>query len=248
MAIKIGKILLTGSLVLLLCATARASFIPRGIIANVGSGGHPTCGQLIHWYNQHSDKDRRTLGYWILGFFTGIETQMINETDFATSTGVEIHDIQILELIRGFCKDNSKYDLLTAIVDSVRFGLGESLKHPHPGYAHGPNIHGQLVYGKTCQNLTLETTGSTLVEGGEYKGPVDQDHKFSLEEWMLGAATGIEAMALHNNPIQGTPIEPDALLAQFYQTCRVNPTWMIIQAVIEQEISNIQAAKKAAGQ
>jgi hypothetical protein len=118
---------------------------------------------------------------------------------------VEIHDIQILELTRDFCKDKPRYDVLGAIVDFVRFGLEQSLKHPHPGYAHGPNIHGQIVYGKTCQNLILETTGSTSIEGGEYKGPVDQDHKFFLEEWMLGAATGIEAIALHNNPIQGTP-------------------------------------------
>jgi hypothetical protein len=44
--------------------------------------------------------------------------------------------------------------------------------------------------------------------------------------------------------MQGTTIEPDALLAQFYQICRDNPTWMVIEAVMDQERNNIEAAKK----
>jgi hypothetical protein len=75
--LKLVKIVLTGCLMLSLNGTGRAAFIPRGIIANVGNNGHPTCGQLVGWYNHYSDKDRETLGFWILGFFTGRETQMI---------------------------------------------------------------------------------------------------------------------------------------------------------------------------
>ena len=228
-------------------APAHAAFTPRGIIADVMAGGGALkCGQLIYWYNHHSDKDRMALGYWILGFFTGVETQMVNEPAFALSTGVEMHDLQIVESTRGFCKDNPKAGALDAIVSIVRFGLEESVKHPHPGYKHGPNIHGQIVYGKTCQNLAMETAGETTNESGKWKGPIDADHKFSVEEWMLGAASGIELMALHNNPIQGTKIEPGALLAQFYQICRDNPTWMVIQAVLDQEVKNIEAAKEEA--
>jgi hypothetical protein len=233
------------ALCLMLSAQAHAAFTPRGIIGDVlAGGGAPTCGQLVDWFNHHSKKDRGTLGYWILGFFTGVETQMVNEPAFAKSTGVDMHDLQILESTRGFCKDNPKAGALDAIVSLVRFGLEKCVKHPHPGYNHGPNIHGQIVYGKTCQNLIMETAGETTNEGGEWKGRIDPDHKFSVEEWMLGAASGIELMALHNNPIQGTKIEPDALLAQFYQICRNNPTWMIIQAVMDQEVKNIEAAKE----
>lgn len=135
-------ILLAGSLV----APAHAAFTPRGVIANVMVNDQaPTCGQFIRWYNDHSDKDRATLGYWILGFYTGIETQMVDEPAFANSTGAEIHDLQILELTRGFCKDNPKAFMFDAIVSFVHFGLEESVKHPHPGYKHGPNIHGQIV-------------------------------------------------------------------------------------------------------
>ena len=239
------KILLATATLLALAGSAHAAFTPRGIIGDVmAGGGAPTCGQFIHWYNHHSDKDRGTLGYWILGFFTGVETQMIDEPAFAMSTGADIHDLQILESTRGFCKDNPKAGVLDAIVSFVHVGLEESVKRPHPGYKHGPNIHGQIVYGKTCQNLIMETAGETTVEGDKFLGPIDPDHKFSLEEWMLGAASGIELMALHNNPIQGTTIEPDALLAQFYQICRDNPTWMVVQAVMDQEVNNIEAAKK----
>ena len=100
-------------------------------------------------------------------------------------------------------------------------GLRNPSKHPNPGYKPGPNIHGQIVYGKTCQNLIMDTSGETEVEGGKWQGPQETlDDKFFLEEWMLGAASGIELMAFHNNPIQGTKIKPDALLAQFYQSCR----------------------------
>ena len=61
------KLLLAGSAVLALSASGHAAFTPRGIIGDVmAGGGAPTCGQLIRWYNHHSDKDRRTLGYWIL--------------------------------------------------------------------------------------------------------------------------------------------------------------------------------------
>jgi hypothetical protein len=247
---------LTGTMLLLtifvaspysLTAPAHAAFTPRGIIGDVmADGGAPKCGQLIHWFNHHSDKDRGTLGYWILGFFTGVETQMVNEPAFAKSTGVEMRELQILEATRGFCKDNPKAGALDAIVSLVRFGLEESVKHPHPGYKHGPNIHGRIVYGKTCQNLIMETVGETTNEGGKWKGTKDPDNKFSVEEWMLGAASGIELMALHNNPIQGTKIKPDALLAQFYKTCRDNPTWMIVQAVMDQEEKNIEAAREEA--
>lgn len=233
------------ALCLVLSAPAHAAFTPRGIIGDVmASGGAPTYGQLIHWYNHHSDKDRATLGYWILGTFTGVETQMVAEPAFAESTGADLHDLQILELTRAFCKDNLKAGVFDTIVSFVQFGLEESVKHPHPGYKHGPNIHGQIVYGKTCQNLIMETADETTNEVGKWKGPIDPDHKFFLEEWMLGAASGIELMALHNNPIQGTKINPDALLAQFYQICRNNPTWVVIQAVMDQEVNNIEAAKE----
>jgi hypothetical protein len=231
-------------LCLMLSAPAHAAFTPRGIISDVmAGGGAPTCGQLVYWYSHHSDKDRRTLGYWILGFFTGVQTQMVNEPAFAKSTGVDMHDLQILEMTRGFCKDNPKVGAIDAIVSLVQIGLEESVRHPHPGYEHGFNIHGEIVYGKTCQNLVMETAGETMVAGGKWKGPTDPDHKFSLEEWMLGAASGIELMALHNNAIQGTKIKPDDLLAQFYRVCRGNPTWMVIQAVMDQEVNNIEAAK-----
>jgi hypothetical protein len=83
-------------------------------------------------------------------------------------------------------KDNPKAGVLDAIVSFVHFGLEESVKRPHPGYKHGPNIHGQIVYGKTCQNLIMETAGEITVEGGKLKGPIDPHHKFSPEEWMLG--------------------------------------------------------------
>jgi hypothetical protein len=171
---------------------------------------------------------------------------MVDEPAFANSTGVELHDPQILELTRGFCKDNLEALMLDAIVSFVQFGLVESVKHPHPGYKHGPNIHGQIVYGKTCQNLIMDTSGETEVEGRKWLGPIDSDHKYFLEEWMLGAASGIELMVLHNNPIQGTKFEPDALLAQFHQLCLDNPAWMIIQAVMVQELANIKATKEGA--
>jgi hypothetical protein len=35
-------------------------------------------------------------------------------------------------------------------------------------------------------------------------------------------------------------------LAQFYKTCRDNPTWMIVQAVMDQEEKNIEAAREEA--
>ena len=98
--------------------------------------------------------------------------------------------------------------MLDAIVSFVQFGLEESVKHPHPGYKHGPNIHGQIVYDKNCQNLIMETSGETQVEGRKWLGPINSEHKYFLEEWMLGAASGIELIVLHNNPIQGTKIEP----------------------------------------
>ena len=71
------------------------------ILGRFTGGGAPTCGQLTRWFNHHSEKDRARLGDWILGFFTGVETQMVDEPAFAKSTGVEMHDLQILKSTRG---------------------------------------------------------------------------------------------------------------------------------------------------
>ena len=85
----------------------------------------------------------------------------------------------------------------------------------------------------------MATSGEVKTPSGTIKGPVSKD-KFAFEEWMLAAASGIEAVVLNNNPIQGTLISNDDLLAQFYKTCRDNPTEHIFSVVRANELANIK--------
>jgi hypothetical protein len=108
------------ALALALSATgADAKFTPRGII-NIEQMHAPTCRALLQWSKQNPNR-RDILGQWVLGFFTGMESQTTDQAGFENATGVELGNDQILNMLSKFCHEQPKaspLDFISGPTDS----------------------------------------------------------------------------------------------------------------------------------
>ena len=234
------KLLLATACVLTLITPGHANFTMRGIMHSLMTGEQtPTCGQFTKWWKTYPN-DRGVMGQWILGFYSGIESQLTDGSKYAKATGSEQSNEAILGVTLGFCTNYPKQQVLAAVWMAVKYGLEQSVKHPNPRYQHGFNVHGVLGQ-STCQNFIVETGGEWESNGFTMKNS-SSDRKFLLEEWILGAASGIEAHALRGKR-EVTKVSNDELLESIYTTCRGNPTAYVFQVVLDQELLNIEAMK-----
>jgi hypothetical protein len=242
--VTMKKLLLTTACMMALVAPGHANFAIRGVMYGLmatNNGQTPTCSQYAKWVKSHPNK-REIMDQWILGFYSGVESQMAQEPEYAKATGSERPKDAILGTVSAFCKQNPKQQVLAIIPAMVGYDLTESIKHHDPRYQHGFNVHGVLAT-YTCQNLTMETDGELSSNGFTMKAPTSSDRKFLLEEWILGAASGIEAQALRGKP-HVTKASNDEFLDSIYATCRANPTAYVFSVVLEQELANVEAVSE----
>ena len=79
------------------------------------------------------------------------------------------------------------------------------------------------------------------------KVPKSSDRKFLLEEWILGAASGIESQVLYGKSQRTEKVSNEEFLDSIYSTCRANPTSYVFKVVLYQELANIESIGAGAG-
>ena len=192
-----------------LIAPAHANFTAYGVMNKLMTGIEtPTCSQYTKWVKAHPG-EREVLKEWLLGFRSGLESQMAYEPEYDKATGSEQSIDVVFSMLNGLCSKFPKAQVLYAVQLSVDYGLKESIKHHNPNYNPGFNVLGVLSH-HTCQNLLAEVEETATPSGRTVKGPLRPERKFLMEEWMLGVASGIEARVLYGKPMSETTTSRDS--------------------------------------
>jgi hypothetical protein len=191
--------------------------------------------------------EREIMNQWILAFYSGVESQIVEKPEHAKATGSEQPIDSILNMVKSFCKENPKQMALAIISIGVESWLN---KPGNPRYDHGFNVRGVLAQNHiTCQNLITEIDGEWSSGRGSLKvTPASTERKFLLEEWMLGFASGVESQVLYGKPLNTDKVSNEELLDSIYAACRANPTEYAVKVVLDQELANIISMQQATRQ
>ena len=110
----IKKLLLTTVCVMTLLSPAHANFEMRGVMQSLMTNGQVTCGQYTKWVKTHPG-EREVMNQWILGFYSGAESQLTNEPRNSEATGSEQSNDGILNMVKFFCKEKPKQMVLAMV-------------------------------------------------------------------------------------------------------------------------------------
>jgi hypothetical protein len=231
----------------LIATTAHANFQMRGVMSGLlDDNGGVSCSRYNSWMKTHPN-EREIMSQWILGFYSGVESQISEKPEHAKATGSEHPPDSILNMVKSFCKENPKQAALAIIQAGVEYWLN---KPGNPRYDHGFNVHGVLAKNNTtCQNLIMEIDGEWSSGKSSLKvAPASTERKFLLEEWMLGFASGVESQVFHGKPLKTDKVSNEELLDSIYAACRTNPTEYAFKVVLDQELANISMLQQATTQ